>query len=96
MSTKIIEFHVRDTNGKVVRYGTCSQDTFQGQAKQGETVHAGIPEVNLDRPVWDDTYITRRLKAYPPMSEQLDTIFHKGLDVWKSQIQAVKDKHPKV
>ena len=96
MSLKIIEFHVRDTNGKVIRFGTCTQDTFSAQAQNGESVHAGIPEVNLDRPVWDDTYVTRRLKAYPPMSEQLDIIFHKGIDVWKAQIQAVKDKYPKV
>lgn len=39
----------------------------------------------------------QRLRAveYPSINEQLDTIFHQGLDVWKEQIQAVKDKYPK-
>jgi predicted lipoprotein len=39
----------------------------------------------------------QRLRAaeYPPMTEQLDMIFHNGIDAWKEQIQAVKDKYPK-
>ena len=40
-------------------------------------------------------YIAKRAAEYPAITDQLDTIFHKGLDVWKSQIQAVKDKYPK-
>jgi len=40
-------------------------------------------------------YIEKRAREYPPITEQLDTIFHHGLDVWKEQIQAVKDKYPK-
>lgn len=41
--------------------------------------------------VWADI----RAKAYPSIADQLDTIFHGGLDAWKATIQAVKDKHPK-
>jgi hypothetical protein len=29
------------------------------------------------------------------MSEQLDKIFHEGIDAWKAEIQAIKDAHPK-
>jgi hypothetical protein len=36
-----------------------------------------------------------RAAAYPPIPEQLDLIFHGGLDAWKAQIQAVKDRFPK-
>ncbi len=35
-------------------------------------------------------------RVYPPMGEQLDNIFHNGVDAWKVDIQAVKDAHPKV
>ena len=35
-------------------------------------------------------------RVYPPMGEQLDNIFHNGIDAWKVDIQAVKDAHPKV
>jgi hypothetical protein len=40
-------------------------------------------------------YKTKRIAEYPPVTDQLDTIFHEGLDVWKAQIQAVKNKYPK-
>ena len=33
--------------------------------------------------------------GYPPISDQLDQIFHEGIDAWKETIQAVKDAHPK-
>ena len=40
-------------------------------------------------------YKQQRSADYPPLSEQLDEIFHNGLDGWKATIQAVKDKNPK-
>jgi hypothetical protein len=40
-------------------------------------------------------YINKRAEEYPSFADQFDTIFHDGLDAWKAQIQAVKDKYPK-
>jgi hypothetical protein len=40
-------------------------------------------------------YIAQRQQAYPSIPEQLDLIYHQGLDAWKSAIQAVKDQYPK-
>jgi hypothetical protein len=40
-------------------------------------------------------YQRKRFAEYPSIRDQLDTIFHGGLDAWKAQIQAVKDKYPK-
>jgi hypothetical protein len=40
-------------------------------------------------------YIGKRQAEYPSYADQFDTIFHDGLDAWKAQIQAVKDKYPK-
>ena len=40
-------------------------------------------------------YVSKRATAYPSYADQFDTIFHDGLDAWKAQIQAVKDKYPK-
>lgn len=42
-----------------------------------------------------NAYKEQRQREYPPMAEQLDMIFHNGIDAWKEQIQAVKDKYPK-
>jgi hypothetical protein len=40
-------------------------------------------------------YIEKRQQAYPSIADQLDLIYHQGLDAWKSAIQAVKDQYPK-
>ena len=40
-------------------------------------------------------YVALRAAAYPPIVDQLDTIFHGGLDAWKAEIQAVKTQFPK-
>jgi len=40
-------------------------------------------------------YIQQRQAEYPSYADQFDTIFHQGIDAWKAQIQAVKDKYPK-
>ena len=42
-----------------------------------------------------NAYKNQRAAEYPSFADQFDTIFHDGLDVWKAQIQAVKDKYPK-
>jgi len=40
-------------------------------------------------------YQRDRVKEYPPMADQLDDIFHNGIDSWKANIQIIKDKYPK-
>ena len=40
-------------------------------------------------------YVDDRVKEYPSLSEQLDDIYHNGIDGWKATIKAVKDKYPK-
>ena len=36
----------------------------------------------------------RRLE-YPPMEDQLDKIYHSGVNAWKADIKVIKDKYPK-
>ena len=40
-------------------------------------------------------YSSDRRDNYPAIEEQLDQIYHEGIDAWKETIQAVKDAHPK-
>ena len=40
-------------------------------------------------------YDIARQAEYPPIEDQLDKIYHKGLDVWKSDILAIKDAIPR-
>jgi hypothetical protein len=40
-------------------------------------------------------YQRDRATEYPAIAEQLDDIYHNGVDEWKKTIKAVKDKYPK-
>ena len=40
-------------------------------------------------------YIEDRQMAYPSIPDQLDLIYHQGIDEWKKVITAVKEAHPK-
>ena len=40
-------------------------------------------------------YQRDRATEYPPIAEQLDDIYHNGIDGWKTTIKTIKDKHPK-
>ena len=47
---------------------------------------------------WDlenDSYKSKRRAEYPSVADQLDDIYHNGIDGWKTTIKAVKDKHSK-
>jgi hypothetical protein len=40
-------------------------------------------------------YKVKRASEYPSIQDQLDTLYHGGYDVWKAQIESVKNKYPK-
>ena len=47
---------------------------------------------------WDlqnDSYKSNRQKEYPSIVDQLDDIYHNGIDAWKATIKVTKDKYPK-
>ena len=46
-----------------------------------------VEEVNV--------YQEKRKLEYPNWEDQLDKIYHSGVDAWKADIKAIKDKHPK-
>ena len=43
----------------------------------------------------NNAYQRSRAVAYPSIVDQLDDIYHNGIDAWKATIKAVKDKYPK-
>ena len=51
-----------------------------------EEVNTKIAELQLQE---------NRAADYPSIADQLDDIFHNGLDAWKATIQTTKDKYPK-
>ena len=47
---------------------------------------------------WDlenDSYKSKRRAEYPSIVDQLDDLYHNGIDGWKTTIKAVKDKYSK-
>ena len=61
-----------------------------------------LPELTQDlvdaaEAEWEtkESHKGKRQKEYPRIEEQLDDIYHNGIDEWKKTIKAVKDKHPK-
>ena len=40
-------------------------------------------------------YKQDRAEAYPSIKDQLDDLYHNGIDGWKSTIKTTKDKYPK-
>ena len=47
---------------------------------------------------WDlenDSYKSKRRAEYPSLEDQLDDIYHNGIDAWKATIKTIKDKYPK-
>ena len=41
------------------------------------------------------TYQEQRAASYPSMADQLDLLYHGGVDAWKAAITAVKEEFPK-
>ena len=47
---------------------------------------------------WDlenNSYKSKRKEEYPSVVDQLDLIYHSGIDAWKAKIKETKDKYPK-
>ena len=47
---------------------------------------------------WDlenNSYKSKRRNEYPSVVDQLDKIYHSGIDAWKADIKTIKDKYPK-
>ena len=40
-------------------------------------------------------YQQKRRQQYPSIGDQLDKIYHSGIDAWKADIKKVKDDNPK-
>ena len=68
-------------------------DTEGAFDAQGNKVE--IDMALVDAWVDPDTYKFQRAAEYPSIVDQLDTLYHSGLDAWKAQIKTVKDKYPK-
>ena len=68
-------------------------DVYKAYDLNGSEISIDMTAVNAEFSKQD--YQNKRVKEYPRISEQLDQIYHEGIDAWKTTIKAVKDKYPK-
>ena len=54
-------------------------------------------ELNAAYTAWKtaEEYKINRANEYPNIVDQLDDIYHNGIDGWKATIKTIKDKYPK-
>ena len=52
-------------------------------------------EIKLRAEYESKQYQRDRQPEYPSIPDQLDKIYHSGINEWKKDIKAVKDKYPK-
>ena len=74
--------NVRSVNGDYNAYDASGKSVTINQS----TVNAWV-DPNL--------YKYKRANEYPSIADQLDNIYHNGIDAWKATIKTTKDKHQK-
>jgi predicted lipoprotein len=68
------------------------QDTEQSQPTASE-LEAEV--IRLQAAYDAKEYSRLRQPEYPSIADQLDDIYHNGIDAWKATIKVTKDKYPK-
>ena len=67
--------------------------TFTAKDKDGKDITIDVSAVNTE--FNKQNYKNQREEEYPSVVDQLDDIYHNGIDGWKATIKATKDKYPK-
>jgi cell division septal protein FtsQ len=91
----MIDLHkaIRAIHNSAVSINGNTQETITATDNNGNNVTINWTSVNA----WTDPdeYKYKRIEEYPSMAEQLDDIYHNGIDAWKATIKTTKDKYPK-
>ena len=68
-------------------------DVFTCTDKDEKPVTVDMSAVNAE--FTKQNYKNERAPEYPSVVDQLDLIYHSGVDAWKAKIKETKDKYPK-
>ena len=84
---------IRAIHTNVVTINGNGQSDIVAKDNNGNEVSINWTQVNA----WTDPneYKYKRQAEYPSVVDQLDDIYHNGVDGWKTTIKVVKDKYPK-
>ena len=79
-------------NNTVSIFGNTQEDIIALDKDQKEI---SIDWTQVNSWIDSDQYKYDRANEYPSIVDQLDDIYHNGIDGWKATIKATKDKYPK-
>tara|TARA_R100001079_G_C4449278_1_gene152780 strand:+ start:2959 stop:3234 length:276 start_codon:yes stop_codon:yes gene_type:complete len=54
-----------------------------------------ITKEQIKAKINETAYMDKRANEYPSIVDQLDDIYHNGIDGWKATITVIKNKYPK-
>jgi hypothetical protein len=84
--------HYKNSDNQIYAY---EQDGSQDHLILADYTAITDEEADAIR-LYVETYADLREKNYPSMADQLDYIYHNGVDKWKTDmIDPVKNKYPK-
>ena len=76
-------------NGPITEYTFHNNQTPPTE----EAIQAKLAELKAEYEA--NQYQRDRASAYPSTADQLDMLYHQGIDGWKAEIKKVKDQFPK-
>jgi len=80
-----------DANNKVYANLVILDDSKDKPSESDCTNGLATMQSNFD----NKEYSRNRANEYPSIADQLDDIYHNGIDAWKATIKVTKDKYPK-
>ena len=87
-----------DSNSVYIQ-NTDNTITFVGEGGLYDKFIQDVAEQGFDivegPDVVQPSYADLRRADYPSIEDQLDKIYHGGIECWKEQIKEIKDRHPK-
>ena len=86
-------FHIGAENNADV-LDSCTIEWLEGTTPISKAdIQTKINELQVEYDAKE--YQRQRANEYPSMADQLDDIYHNGIDGWKATIKVTKDKYPK-
>ena len=104
---KILGYIQNKESGAILWHGSMKQEhaehflTSRGLSVSDHTIVLDATDIDVQAMIdaYDDsikTYSDHRASSYPSIPEQLDYIYHNGIEKWKADmILPVKEKYPK-
>ena len=103
-TTRLDQFYLENNIGTTDSDGIWIEPTeteLRAKLIEKEFVQPIVPEIwelegYENEAAWiAKDYARNRAREYPSIADQLDEIYHNGLDSWKAKIKEIKDKYPK-